>query len=83
MLPGGGKSTSSARKDSRAAMQQGYAVTQGKVYVIMNYEFLKMQAYRGTGGQRDSIPRVTDSVRKSRRREVPDAGICLKPCPEK
>lgn len=61
VLPCDGNSASCARRDSHATTRQGYAVTQNKVLVIMDYGILKKQAYSSTGGQRDSIPRVTDS----------------------
>jgi hypothetical protein len=51
-------------KDSRTATQQGYAFTQDKVLVIMDYAIFQKQAYSGTGSQRDSIPGVTDSAQK-------------------
>src|SRR5882762_8961049 len=43
---------------------EGRACTQNKVLVIMDYGILRKQAYRGTGCQRDSISKVTNSKRK-------------------
>jgi hypothetical protein len=54
----------SAREDSRAATQKGRARTQNKVLVIMDYGIFRKQVYRRTGGQRDSILKVTDSIQR-------------------
>src|SRR5882762_5725846 len=62
-----------AREDSRAATPEGRARTQNKVPVIMDYAIFRKQVYRRTGGQRDSIVVVTDSVQ----REVRNAGLFL------
>ena len=62
-----------AREDSRAATQEGRACTHNKVPVIMDYEIFGKQVYRRTGGQRDSIVVVTDSIQ----REIRNSGIFL------
>src|SRR5262249_38843099 len=41
--------------------------TENKVLAIMDYEILRKQAYRGTGGERGSRVGVTDSLQKEGR----------------
>jgi hypothetical protein len=57
--------------DSRAATQGSRASTQNKVLVIMDYEIFRKQAYRGTGGQKDSMAGVTHSVQGRTTEKVP------------
>jgi hypothetical protein len=54
----------SAPGDSRAATQEGRPCAQNKVLVIMDDEFFRKQVDRGTGGQRDSNPGVTDTIKR-------------------
>jgi hypothetical protein len=39
--------------------------TQNKVLVIMDYGIFRKQVYGRTGGQRDSSPKVTDSIQQT------------------
>src|SRR3981081_4563499 len=53
-----------AREDSHAATQEGRACKQNNVLVIMEYGIFRKQVYRRSGGQRDSILKVTDSIQR-------------------
>jgi hypothetical protein len=53
-----------AREDNRAATQEGRALAQNKVLVIMDYGIFRKQAYHRTGSQRDSSVEVTDSIQE-------------------
>ena len=51
-----------ACRDSYPAPQRAPVDTQNKVLVIMDYQKFRKQAYRGTGCQRGSSPRLTVSI---------------------
>ena len=52
-----------AREDRRRATEQGRARAPSK-YSIMDYGIFRKQVYRRTGGQRDSVLKVTDSIQR-------------------
>ena len=56
------RNSTTRTEDSHAATQKSRAHTQNKVLVIMDDGIFQKQAYRRTGSQRDSIPKVTDSI---------------------